>query len=167
MAAFRARKFAAVSKFATGWLVTAATVACANAAQTAGGYSFRWVVLKSPGYRLQCYSLLRQIGSQSPLGDVGCNIRHVYAQKISRFCTVCPTKPLGKSKSQPPADREREIDRYIYIYISYVCMYIYIYIYIRVCVYIYIYDEASQVPPLPPNGYGYTGAMFPAPPVGG
>ena len=39
------------------------------------------------------------------------------------------------------------------------------YIYIYVC--IYIYDEASQVPPLPPNGYGYTGAMFPAPPVGG
>ena len=39
------------------------------------------------------------------------------------------------------------------------------YVYIYVCV--YIYDEASQVPPLPPNGYGYTGAMFPAPPVGG
>ena len=33
---------------------------------------------------------------------------------------------------------------------------------------IYIYDAASQVPPRPPNGYGYTGAMFPAPlPVGG
>ena len=28
--------------------------------------------------------------------------------------------------------------------------------------------QPSQVPPLPPNGYGYTGAMFPAPhPVGG
>ena len=33
-------------------------------------------------------------------------------------------------------------------------------------IYIYIYDAASQVPPLPPNGYGYTGAMFPAPPCG-
>ena len=32
----------------------------------------------------------------------------------------------------------------------------------------YIYDAASQAPPSPPNGYGYTGAMFPAPPpVGG
>ena len=28
--------------------------------------------------------------------------------------------------------------------------------------------QPSQVPPpLPPNGYGYTGAMFPAPHVGG
>ena len=27
--------------------------------------------------------------------------------------------------------------------------------------------QPSQVTPLPPNGYGYTGAMFPAPPVGG
>ena len=35
-------------------------------------------------------------------------------------------------------------------------------------IYTHIHDAASQVPPAPPNGYGYTGAMFPAPPpVGG
>ena len=29
----------------------------------------------------------------------------------------------------------------------------------------FIHTAASQVPPSPPNGYGYTGAMFPAPPL--
>ena len=56
---------------------------------------------------------------------------------------------------------------YVCTYTTYVYTHVSIYIYMYVCVYIYIYDAALPGPPLPPNGYGYTGAMFAAPPVSG
>ena len=71
----------------------------------------------------------------------------------------------------------RKVIPFIHVYSSAIdsadCCYVYkscanamcIFINTDIHIFIYIYDAASQVPPR--NGYGYTGAMFPAPPVGG